>query len=47
MNWHYETAGDHGLSFIERLKQCPREPDLFIYAARLLSAVASRTGLKL
>lgn len=47
MCWQYEIANDHGLSFIERLKQCPREPDPFIYAARFLSAVAIRAALKL
>jgi 1-acyl-sn-glycerol-3-phosphate acyltransferase len=47
MNWHYETARDHGLSFIQRLKQCPREPDPFIYAARFLSAVAIRRAMRL
>jgi 1-acyl-sn-glycerol-3-phosphate acyltransferase len=46
-DWQYETATDHGLSFMERLKQCPREPDPFIYAARFLSAVAIRAAMKL
>lgn len=45
-NWHYETARDHGLSFLDRLKACPREPDPFIYGARLATAVAIRAALR-
>jgi 1-acyl-sn-glycerol-3-phosphate acyltransferase len=46
MDWHYETAKDTGLSFIDRLKECPREPDPLVYAARLVSAVAIRAALR-
>jgi len=45
-DWHYETAKDTGLSFIERLKECPREPDPLVYAARVVSAVAIRAALR-
>lgn len=45
-NWQYETAKDSGLSFIDRLKQCPREPDPLVYAARLTAAVAIRATLR-
>jgi 1-acyl-sn-glycerol-3-phosphate acyltransferase len=44
--WKYETAKDSGLSFIDRLKACPREPDPFVYTARLTSAVAIRAALR-
>jgi len=45
-NWKYETAKDSGLSFIDRLKTCPREPDPLVYAARMTSAVAIRAALR-
>jgi 1-acyl-sn-glycerol-3-phosphate acyltransferase len=45
-NWKYETATDSGLSLIGRLKACPREPDPFVYAARMTSALAIRAALK-
>lgn len=45
-NWHYETAKDSGLSFVARLKQCPREPDPLVYAARVTSAVAIRAAMR-
>ena len=46
MNWHYETAKDSGLSFIDRLEECPREPDPFVYAARLGAALAIRAAMR-
>ncbi len=46
-NWRYQTANDHGLSFMERLRQCPREPDPLVYAARFTVAVATRAAMKL
>ena len=45
-NWKYETAKDCGLSFIDRLKACPREPDPFVYATRMTTAVAIRAALR-
>jgi 1-acyl-sn-glycerol-3-phosphate acyltransferase len=45
-NWHYETAKDSGLSFIDRLKECPREPDPLVYGARLTAAVAIRAAMR-
>ena len=39
--WHYDTAKDSGLSFIDRLKACPREPDPLVYAARMTAAPAT------
>lgn len=47
MNWSYDTARDSGLSFVERLKMCPREPDPLIYAARTAAAVAIRGALRI
>ncbi len=46
MDWHYDTAKDSGLSFIDRLKECPREPDPLVYAARIAAAVAIRGALR-
>jgi 1-acyl-sn-glycerol-3-phosphate acyltransferase len=45
-NWHYDTAKDSGLSFIDRLKACPREPDPLVYAARLTAAMSIRAALR-
>jgi 1-acyl-sn-glycerol-3-phosphate acyltransferase len=45
-DWHYEGAKDGGLSLVERLKACPREPDPLIQAARLMAALAIRAALK-
>lgn len=45
-DWKYETAKDSGLSFIDRLKECPREPDPLVYAARLASALAIRAAMR-
>jgi 1-acyl-sn-glycerol-3-phosphate acyltransferase len=45
-DWHYDSAKDGRLSFIERLKVCPREPDPLVYATRLIAAVAIRAALK-
>jgi len=45
-NWRYDTAKDSGLSFVDRLKQCPREPDPLVYAARVAAALAIRAALR-
>lgn len=45
-DWHYETATDSGLSLIERLKQCPREPDLLVYGARVALAMIIRAAMR-
>jgi 1-acyl-sn-glycerol-3-phosphate acyltransferase len=46
-DWHYDPATDFGLSFLDRLRPCPREPDAFVYAARTASAIAIRAALRL
>jgi 1-acyl-sn-glycerol-3-phosphate acyltransferase len=46
-NWHYDTAKDSGLSFLDRLKQCPREPDPLVFAARVAAAVWVRAALRI
>lgn len=46
-NWVYETAKDSGLSFINRLREFPREPDPFVYSARIASALAIRAALRM
>jgi 1-acyl-sn-glycerol-3-phosphate acyltransferase len=45
--WQYDTAKDSGLSFLDRLKECPREPDPLVYAARVTAAVAIRAALRI
>ena len=45
-NWDYDKARDGGLSFVDRLKECPREPDPLIYGARFAAAIAIRSALK-
>src|SRR4030095_427746 len=47
MDWSYDTARDSGLSFIDRLKECPREPDPLVYAARVVAAVWVRGALRI
>ena len=46
-NWHYDTAKDSGLSLVDRLKECPREPDPLVYAARITAALAIRAALRI
>ncbi len=46
-SWHYDTATDFGLSFLDRLRRCPREPDPFVYAARSVAAIAIRAALRI
>jgi 1-acyl-sn-glycerol-3-phosphate acyltransferase len=47
LNWHYNTAKDSDLSFVDRLKECPREPDPLVYAARISAALAIRAALRI
>lgn len=46
-SWDYDTAKDSGLCFVDRLKQCPREPDPLVYTARVVAAVAIRAALRI
>ena len=46
-NWRYDTARDSGLSFVDRLKECPCEPDPFVYSARFAAALAIRAALRI
>ena len=45
-DWHYDTAKDSELSFIDRLKECPHEPDPLVYAARITAAMVIRAALR-
>lgn len=47
MDWNYDTAKDIGLSFVDRLRECPREPDPLIYAGRAAAALAIRAALRI
>lgn len=46
MDWQYDTAKDSGISFADRLKRCPREPDPFVYSARIAAALGIRAALR-
>ena len=46
-NWNYDTAKDSGLFLVDRLKQCPPEPDPLVYTARVAAAVAIRAALRI
>src|SRR6185369_6569347 len=46
MEWQYETAKDSGLSFTDRLKQWPREPDPLVYGARVALAMMIRAAMR-
>ncbi len=45
--WHYETARDLDQSLVERLRNFPREPDMFVYGARLTATLMVRSWLRL
>jgi 1-acyl-sn-glycerol-3-phosphate acyltransferase len=44
--WHYDTIPDLDQSLLERLRHFPREPDMLVYGARLLTAVLLRGWLR-
>jgi 1-acyl-sn-glycerol-3-phosphate acyltransferase len=45
--WCYEPAQDLDQPMLERLRRFPREPDMTVYAARSLAALACRGWLRL
>lgn len=45
-DWHYDTAKDSGLSLVDRLRACPREPDPLVYAARFAAALTIRSAMR-
>jgi 1-acyl-sn-glycerol-3-phosphate acyltransferase len=45
--WNYETSPDLDKTIIERLKNFPREPEMFVYAIRSLASLMMRAWLKL
>lgn len=45
-DWQYETAKDSGLSFTDRLKRWPREPDPLVYGARVALAMMIRAAMR-
>jgi 1-acyl-sn-glycerol-3-phosphate acyltransferase len=45
-DWKYEPAQDLDKPLLERLKNFPREPDMLIYGARSLAALAIRLWLR-
>ena len=36
-DWNYEPVRDFGLSLRERLRHCPRDPGMLVYATRLIA----------
>jgi 1-acyl-sn-glycerol-3-phosphate acyltransferase len=46
MDWNYDTAKDSGLSFVARLRRCPREPDPLVFAGRAAAALAIRAAMR-
>lgn len=45
--WRYETEPDLEKSFVNRLKDFPRRPDMLVYGTRMISAAAIRAWLRL
>ncbi len=45
--WHYEPAEDLNQPPLARLRRFPREPDMLVFAARSLAALALRGWLRL
>jgi 1-acyl-sn-glycerol-3-phosphate acyltransferase len=45
-DWHYEPAPDLNRTFIERLREFPRQPDLLCYGLRSVAALALRAWLR-
>jgi 1-acyl-sn-glycerol-3-phosphate acyltransferase len=45
--WQYDTSEALESSMIERLRQCPREPDMLVYSARTIVALLLRAWLKI
>lgn len=46
-SWHYEPTADFDQAPIERLKNFPRQPDLLVYAARLVANVFIRISMRI
>ncbi|MDJ0916714.1 MAG: lysophospholipid acyltransferase family protein [Woeseiaceae bacterium] len=45
-HWHYEPVSDFGRPLTERLRQCPREPGMLVYALRLVANLLLRLSLR-
>ena len=45
-DWHYRPVSDFGLSVKERLRHCPREPGMLLYATRLTENLVLRVVFK-
>lgn len=45
--WHYDPASDLEQPFLERLRHCPREPDMLVYGMRFAAATMMRSWLAL
>jgi 1-acyl-sn-glycerol-3-phosphate acyltransferase len=43
--WHYAPAQDLEEPFLERLRRCPREPDMLVYSLRTCAAAIIRSWL--
>jgi 1-acyl-sn-glycerol-3-phosphate acyltransferase len=47
VDWHYEPAEDLDQTLIERLRRFPREPDMLVFGARMVTAAVIRTWLRI
>lgn len=45
--WQYDTAQDLNEGVVERLRRCPREPDMLVYGIRWAAAFMIRASLHL
>lgn len=45
-NWHYDPMPDRNQPLSGRLRNFPRQPDIFVYSARLLAALYIRGWLR-
>ncbi len=44
--WHYDTVQDLNQGIVERLRRCPREPDMLVYGLRRVAAFGIRALLR-
>jgi 1-acyl-sn-glycerol-3-phosphate acyltransferase len=45
--WHYEPASDLDQSWVERLRNTPRDPDMIVYGLRSAAALLLRAWLRI
>lgn len=45
-DWHYQPVRDFHLSLRQRLRHCPREPGMLVYASRLIANLLLRFSMQ-